>query len=698
MLVTSALMLSRGGLAGSQHQEGADLALRAAESGLRYAQTRLAANPVWRGDGNAVVLSDPDLTVLEERGNVIGILRAPSGEYSQFRIRFNFQDDGAGNRDRYPDPSARSWIDSRYVSVNNIAGGSARPVPRAEGPNFSVLPNSQAPYRVPPGAACLLVEGRAGTGLRELSPDSPNPAPVSGGAVTTRVVEAYLQAQASPDSDAAAMAAGRLSVLLPPDGNRLRVDSNSGVPRLRSKRAIAVEGGNGDANYVSPNGEAVSRDGLTARSSVEQQREGEQDEFYKLAWEDVKKAGDGDQELSAGTYVVWDDGSLHYYGMNYADYARWVTASPANANNPGTVMTLGEGAIVHRGRKLRITDNVVIKPVGDVNEFNFIPRAGAQEDPPGAAPDPEDESEEGEVDLDAIESAVAALPPPAVESGGASSWVLPNISVPSDYSEGLSIAGYSLQLAANPSGSGAVLTYEPGTSSHPTLLDAIRDVPLGLLTSSSPQSSSLRDIARYLTGGSGGGASMEELDLGGAVSAELTPDDLEITFEPPAGESAILSARGNIKIGSKVTGEGGSITSANSIRIVGAGTDLSANIEDGLNLYARGDITLSSLRSRGSNSYEYKDFKMKGVIYAWGDFRAKIGTDSQNVRQWGKFSLEGALVAYGGNPENDPGRNGRGRIRILAKSADLMFNPAYLTALERVPSPSPVQQTFHTVH
>jgi hypothetical protein len=692
MLVTAALSIARGGLAGSQHQEGADLALRAAESGLRYAQTRLGADPLWRGSGNGTILATPDLTVVEDQGNVIGIVRANGGQYGQFRIRFNYQDGSSDDFDDLPNPAAAHWIDNPFVSVNNIAGGSSRPVPRADGPNFSVGPASQQPYQVPLGTACILVEGRAGTGLSGLSPSDPSAPAAAGGSVTSRVLEAYLQRNGQPGGDAAAMAAGDLRVQLASNGDKLQVDSSSGVPRIRSKAGIVVEGGNSSENYASPRGEAVSRDGLQALSTVSQQTEGASDEFYKLKWEDVKKAGPDDHVLSAGTYVMWDDGTLHHYALNYDDYVAFIKTNPTD---PGNAVALDEdGPIVLDGRKLRIKDNIYIEPDGDVDEFNFIPRQGAQEDPPGVAEggDPDDVS----VTQTSMIGYVSSLPPAEILGGSSqgSVWPLPNVTLPMGYTNEVVTSGYTVRLEYDQGSGGALLSYSSPLQGL-SFLGAVTAAGPEWFNGSSPEQRQFQQICGYLLS-SGSGDSMKEIDLGNSVPATLTPDDLEVVFEPPGGESAILSSEGSIRLGSKVTGKGGSITSGQQIRIVGAGTDLDANIEDGLNLYAKGNIVLSSLKSKPDDTYEYKDFKMKGVIYTWGNFNAKVGTDSNDVTQWGSFSLEGALIAYGGDPAGAPGSNGAGRIDIASKASHLIFNPAYLNALERAPDPGPLHQTFFT--
>jgi len=64
---------------------------RLAEAAVSYARARLRDKPAWRGDGPNV-LTQPDFTVIEDNGNVFGLVRDLDGETGLFRIRFNFQD------------------------------------------------------------------------------------------------------------------------------------------------------------------------------------------------------------------------------------------------------------------------------------------------------------------------------------------------------------------------------------------------------------------------------------------------------------------------------------------------------------------------------------------------------------------------------------------------------------------------------
>ena len=242
------------------------------------------------------------------------------------------------------------------------------------------------------------------SGLSQLDDKNLNPGEVNA-AVTTRVMEAYLRVAKLPAANAAAMAAGDLLAELPDDGDKksqVLVGSATGVPRVRSKGEVTVEGGNADDNYVSPDGEVYSRDGTlnaapTSRDTVRTDTEDPNAAFYKLSWEDVRKSTSADTNVDAGTYVVWDDGSLHYYDMNLPEYKAFIESDPTN---PGTTVTLDSDAMKYDKKKLTIKQNVFVSSTGNSDEFNLIPRGGAQ-----VTPDDEGGAV-GPIPIDELEQAV----------------------------------------------------------------------------------------------------------------------------------------------------------------------------------------------------------------------------------------------------------------------------------------------------
>ena len=695
LFVTAALKLSVGNL---QASNGRDMAaLYAADSGLRYVQARLASDYSWVAD-NGLVVNSSNLVVREERGNIVGIIRAPDGQFAQFRVRFNYQDDAQGDRDGLSDPVAL-WVDSPYVSLRNFSGGTSVPLPRADGPNFSVTPTSETPYEVSAATSCIIVEGRAGPGLGQLSATNLNP-PVKG-AVTTRVVEACFEGGAYPGANSTAQSAGDMTFTLQGTGEvTLGAKDSNQLSRLKSRSTIEVTGG-GSPNLVSDNAETYTPDGslaADASANVTPQTDLNPDDFFKLEWDDVKKAGSSDATLAAGTYVVWDDGTLHYYDMSYDSYVTFIEGAPSH---PGTLVdasSLPSGVSFNgdpSNPKIVIDRNLYIDDSSSsTDEFNLIPRAGAQEDPPNSS----------DGDATALAQTVSGnlgtgnnQPHENNSLPGATKYYLPsgaiggseNIVVPS----GPSVQGFEIVKHGNhfhilkQGASGSIVT----PSDFANLL--------GQSNLSPSQQASVVSFLTNLNGGVGVSGGMEEIEVG-TEPATLRPDDVVIEFDPPDGQSAILSAKGTIRLGMNVRGEGGSITSEGSIKIIGNGTELAASLEDGLTLYAKKDVVLSSLKESpvGSNNWIYKDVKLKGVVYAWGNIEAKLSSDDPDVSQHGTFSLDGALVAYGGNPADAPGSGTGGEIAISSKQTELTYDPAYLQLLSNAPPPGPVKQILYTTY
>ena len=660
-------------------------ALFAAESGLRYVQARQAADYNWTAN-DGLVVDTPEMVVREDEGNIVGIIRTEEGDFAQFRVRFNFQD-GNGGGDGRPDPTALN-IDSPYVSINNLRGGSSRSVPRADGAGYSVTTSSVANYEVPPVTACVIVEGRYGPGL---ALDAGNVNPTRQGKVTTRVVEAYLEAPPPPGGDSAAMAAGDIEFGL--QGGQsvtLSAKDDDLASRLRSRANISVTGG-GSPNLTSTNGETYTVDGsLSANpdSNISTGTEDTSQAFYQLSWSEVRQATSSDSTIAAGTYVIWDDGSMHYYDMSYDDYANFIQADPSN---PGTVVTtLPSGMTLDTSNpsnpRLVIESNIFVDDSGaSTDELTIIPRKGAQEDPPDST-DP----------IGDMANSVAAemIPGGAIGTGTLTGSVAgatyynnpPGYTHPGNID--LDVSGSFRVLLHN--GHFHVLNY--GASGT---IQTGGDM-VSMLTDPSLTVAQQAQAQQILQALGGSAASMEELELG-SEPANLRADNVTLEFDPPEGESAILSAKGDVRLGTRVTGEGGSITSEGDIRLVGHGTDLAASLENGLAMYAGGDIVVSALKetSIGSNNWEYKNVGLRGVLYAWGDVDVKLSHDDPSVSGHGQFRMQGSMVAYGGDPAGLPGADGNGRMDIDANDTELRYDPVYLLLISQSQPPGPLKQILY---
>ena len=658
------------GLAGSQ--DGALTASAAAESGMQYAIMRIRENPDWRGDGGGLVVNTADFQVVEDSGYVWGHMKAPDGSASMFRIRFNFEN-GNDNGDSLND-STGPRIPIDFVSINNLSNSSEKVVPRAS--NGTVADPTVGEYYVPAHALCIIVEGLTGPGVREFDPGNPNPDGLTHG----KVLEGIFIASNLDDlaTDAVAMSNSDLVAVLG-DKKLFTVEAKGGgVPKVRSRGGVKVSEEDGDAGTYDSKGTVYTKDATLdaeydpGKVGVEQEKA--DDPFYELTWDDLKTADPAGNKVAAGTYVWWDDGTLHYYDMDYAAFSTHIQGNPTDAGEvvfSGGSWTGGPSnlalpsSLQVETNKMKITGDLYVQPTAaGTADFTVIPREGAPEEPPD--PSAQGPTAAGPALAQYLAGNVAARTAFFAGRPGTD----PVSSLSGSYDQGWNsdpAISYSDIYWTN----AGVVGYD--SSDYPSLQAALEDafsdgyVLPGELTSTA---------ASYgLLGAEG------DLNLG--TGDTTTAEDLEINFEPPDGESATLSSDGNIRIGAKLKGEGASITSQGTLSVVGAGADLSAtaNAEEGVNMYAKGDITLSTLKEKGSDQYEFKDIKLKGLVYTWGDFNAKMGNDDSSVKR-GKFSLEGTLVAFGGDPANGkPNNTNKGLVDINAEEVKLKFDPAYLLSV-----------------
>lgn len=681
MFVGAAIGLGPANFAAGQNQFHRGQAQRAAESGVQYALAQLHKDPAWRGNANQVTVNTSDLYVVEDNGNVIGVLTAPDGSRSQFRLRFNYND-GVGGGDELP--NSAQPVDIPYVSINNLTGGAECPVPRADGPGFSVTSDSEEPFSAPIWSASLAVEGRAGSNLGQLGPANPNPPNLGG---TRVVVEGIFQV---PDlgpgmQESALMAAAGFNARLDvKDGNAVKLTSKSGsgVPKLRSKGEVAVDGGDATQNFRGDKDREVqvtSGDG-TMRGQYDSTRvhvgqEADRDPFYQLVWDDVKKPAATAPKLKAGTYVWWDNGELHYYDMGYAEYLDHITANP---QDPGLSPAPLPGNIrmsTDKKKQLILNSSLLVDSEGArSNELNVLLREGAAETPPDSRI-----AQAGPV----TDLVVDQISTTVISRGMLQKFV--NISQTGNGRfEFRDRAGnYVGSISWNPDGQGGLVANSDGDLNM-VLNEMMMPGMYGGTNNQSgdvqfPVDPELIASALQIVPGKPRG----EIDLPG-VTDKLTASDVEIVFEGD-NEQVVLFGEGDIRLTGGVKGKGGSIVSGGNLRVTGMGADFSAwatsSSVEAVNMYARGDIVFSTLDKKGEGEYQFQDVKLKGIIYAWGDFIATMGADGSDAK-WGNLNVDGALIAYGGDPAGKPGNYpGKGHVKLVAGKVSLTFDPAYAGAL-----------------
>ncbi len=209
-----------------------------------------------------------------------------------------------------------------------------------------------------------------------------------------------------------------------------------------------------------------------------------------------------------------------------------------------------------------------------------------------------------------------------------------------------------------------------------------------------------------------GGRRPGELDR----SSSLDWRDVYFQFAPRAGREALFTCPGNVTIGAMVLADkprdtdgafvadapprSGSIT-ARKIKVVG-GTDAeSLTVEEGssgVNFYSQTSIDINTYlptRDHSSGNGGYWNLDLKGVLYAWGDIRLKLGprpdeSQLELYRRSGFLTLRGAVVAYGANPgaADNPapgtGLSGgqTGLVSIQAGTISLRQDSAYVSTTQ----------------
>ncbi|MBT9584436.1 hypothetical protein IV102_13925, partial [bacterium] len=393
MFVGASVELGTWGLRRTVNQSDLAAAHRAARSGVEYALARLRADPTWKAAGaRQTVVNEPYLTVVEEEGHVVGLLRS-GAQTAQFRIRFNWSD-GTGGGDGLNDLSNDMNLSTfGYLSLNNLSQVSDFSVPSAT----TGVADPSSPHTTIPGYAVqLVVQGRCGDALNGASASSPNPT-VSGLAVASTQIETCYKVMnpVSGGPPSAAASAGPFTATV---GNKsskdtMELDSadNTVTGRLRSRSTMAISGGHSSSPNLTAKkaGEYRALSGFTGSPSakVTAATEAASDGLPVMTWAQVRKATTNN--LAAGTYVFFDDGSLHYYDLTSAEYRTYMS-NAANHADLGTTITdamlptsleLGDSKLEVRG------DTLVVPSATGKKDLAILPRKGAAAGPgaPAAA-------------------------------------------------------------------------------------------------------------------------------------------------------------------------------------------------------------------------------------------------------------------------------------------------------------------------
>jgi hypothetical protein len=471
-------------------------------------------------------------------------------------------------------------------------------------------------------------------------------------------------------------------------------------------------------------------------SGVQRGAEDVNGDFYKVAWAEAGTTSPDASNVPAGVYVYWQsDQSLHYYDKNYEQYLSDIKLNPMD---PGRVVgalpegmtfvkkgTQGPDGVTSSKHRFVITKDVRIQESANAKDFTIMPRAGAKEDlsdrSDGAVgPLAERLGLEESASLPEI---LAAMSGAELEQHGtlhqllqgmaesASIEVETSLSLIRDrlqfgdfgdfYDDGGggygndqltgSVTWSASSIVGQNLDGGAVLRLL-ATGGAVTLTD-VSEPNLNVLSPTGvPGTYRLKDdaLARLLFGASS--SALSELDLeslsGGAVSngAEpLGPRDFEVTLAPQSEQGVRVVAPGDIRIAADVRGSGASISAHGDIRLIGVGFELdAANGEQGtdVSLYSTQNIIISTLRKRTDDEYAFAGLDLRGVLYSWGNIDLLMSHPDENSSfDPQRVKIQGTMVAYGGQPGNQPPGTWGGNITIKADQIDLVFDPSYLLGI-----------------
>lgn len=685
------------------HDERRDRAAQAAHAGVDYALNQLKSDFGWKADANLETVVMDDFVVREDNGNVLGWIRTENGPWAGFRLRFNHQD-GTGGGDGLEDPTYE--FHSQEVSLNNLTGSSAKPLPMGDGSGYSVS-SYNAGVQVPAGSVALVVEGIVSNGL-----DPSNPATLAESqSVTSRTLEGIYTVSevksGTSNGDLGQMQEANLTV-----GDKLLAirSSEDNQARLRAKGELNLqrkEGSSGaffapDDNAQVLTGETntfsqTTVDGDSFTGGVEQA----DDPFLEIPWLQASNSNHTPIPIPAGVYVFTegniDSGrtianNVQYYEMTWDEYeGRMSGEIPGGLPAPEPADTalasriqLDQDVMVNGTPEKRdiitFEQDMEVVASGGVEDLVIAPLRGARQKAPTGSGAPSLPSHSGDLDNNGVPDGIdnAAITVDHIMAGiGSTSpgnaviW-LPGNSTPILYANGSFANGLSdaTAILAQMTSGGSITVnqnYDPGQAvgwderpgTEPYQLSSD---PAGLTIVPFP--SDITPLLEDLPGAPLDQAAEDdptfiEKDANGDEIPDGTvPQDIEIVFEPGSDvDSAFLRSDGNIFLGTHLSGEGGGILSQKKLDLIGFGIDLEAladgNERDGLAFYGAEGINISTYDLEKNLFW---DVNIAGVIYSKNGIVARLGQELFDVSTspvgenppWGFWNFRGSLIARNG--------------------------------------------------
>lgn len=729
MFVMAALSMAPSSLYRTQHQARRQAAERAIHSGMDYALARVRATPGgwWRADEARQTRLD-GLVAEEGDGLVTGWVR-DGALWSRFRINFNRQD-GPGGQDGMADaPTVEARIG---LSCNNLPFNNELAVPAVSSP-------AATRFQLPPHCLLMSVEGACG------SVDASGATPVFVGEPVWQRAEVVWQLSSQDVQlyDSVASSTGGLDFVVDAGQNVSFQAVGEGEGRLRTKAGLSVTDKTAQgAALVSPRGEIRTAGNgnqvgsTTVAANIVRKQENPSDALYSIALDSAPRTGAGAAEIPAGVYevdLVNGQPELKYYAMNYAEYKAQRLAGTLTG---GTVVTLDSSVQVRvlprqgqDGVEIQFTEATTVKAMGSqLKGLAIVPAKGAFQ----------------EADLPLLQAGGGggggSVPPSLVYLALLANRIQNRLGGGGGIQTGsqttpITDPNFTALLQAYQNGPGTLNTGGPdiyfnaGTNQLTGLdyfdvnswdgLPGIYNYNLGSLQiaqhmwlemaadpSRQPALEAFMGqaiptgfggtVPQYFDVGFAGPTDVPETlpDTGGdgtpstgTPSAGLAVKDLKIKLERTGqgGESVVLRGSGDITLAGMLDGRGGAVVAEGNLALLGNGLDLEASqaAASSINLYSAGNILIDGFAFDDSSS-RYNPISLKGVMYSWGDITVNAGNVGSNL-PWADFSLWGSMVAYGRDPADPAATANPRNIKVVARHAELTFDPAYMFNLNHSP-------------
>ncbi len=722
MFVSASIALAHSGHIRSQQQVRKQRAERALRSGIDYAISRVRSSTggEWRAATTQTVKIG-DLIVQEGGGQVVGWYR-DGDNWSRFRFTFNFRD-GDGGPDLLNNPTSPMVL---RPSFNNLASNYGYKFPQDP-----TNPSAGTRWEVPAHCLLLNVEGASYRGSVD---DPSNLVDIS--ALVSAETMLELSTSETTTSDAVLSAPSAITFRVA-DGESVVLEAaGNSVARVRSKNSLEVlqfdnQGGSLKAakgELRTPNGGKEVGNTKLDPAKVTLQNEGNNDPFYRIPLAKAPDAGADAASLDAGVYEVTLEAGMpviRHYEMSVQDYrqAKLDELLPA-----GKVVTLDSSIkVTANGSQVSVQftkDATVAANASGLKDLAIVPAGGAFREQDN--PDPPV----------VTGKSIPAASPTGMYLASLAQKIHNNFYVGVSPQSSVTFPGINGQQI-DPSLAGALRQLGPDEfNAH------VPGGPQMQLHESLPKIKVINNskvdwdgwggtwnytlgslqIAQALVQNPKTHSYLEQILPGQvpAIGAEmpypgfdntnfeavpatgpingLSVNDFLIMLENDAadnGKPVTLRGAGDVLLGGAIQGRGGAVVAPGNLSLLGNGANLEST--NSINLYSGGDILIDGF-AYDTSGKKYNPVRLKGVLYAHGNITVHVGSmDSKAQLNWGTFDLEGAAVAYGGDPATSSPPQGS-QLHVTAQSARLLFEPAYLANLLESPVDSKSAFRYRAYH